>query len=69
MIQTQVQDLTPDELCACMRALATWGYHPTHELLEAVEGRAIEGLTRGGFLMGQLAELAWTYAQLGLKQR
>lgn len=68
-VQRQMPLLPEEDVCACMRALSSWGHAPGAELLEAVEARALSGIARGSFTTRQMAELAWTYAQLGLKHR
>jgi hypothetical protein len=69
VVRSQAPALGADELCACMRALASWGYMPDGPLLDAVEARCLDAVRGGAFTTRQLSELAWTYAQLGLRQR
>jgi hypothetical protein len=69
VVEGQMPLLNADDLCGCMRALAAWGWSPSTGLLAALEGRAAEAISRGGFSARQLGELAWTYAQLGLRHR
>ncbi|GBF92080.1 hypothetical protein Rsub_04427 [Raphidocelis subcapitata] len=69
VVQEQLPTLGAAELCACMRALASWGYAPPAPQLAALEARSLEAIARGGFSPKQLSEMAWCLAQLGLRQR